>query len=234
MNWLEEILAGSVLTDEVEDYLLGRGAKDTLIREEGIVTWEPTKAPVPDATFRSRYGIHGEKLDGHLMIPVRSPKGTLIGFEARSIRQKVISDFRLPEAAWNPFWLGTRRAMQKIWAGGDVWVVEGLFDLCPLEWAIPARDAVLASVRARLANTHIEFLRRFCKGRVRMAYDRDSAGRQGILGWKDETGKWRPGALDRLRKAGVRCEDVMYAGGKDPGEIWDRGGAKAIQAAFPL
>ena len=234
MNWLEEILVKMTLTEEVEDYLLGRGAKEATIREEGIVTWSPPSQAVTDAVFCRRYGPYGEKIAGYLVTPVRSPKGALIGFEARSIRQKAISDFRFVEAAWNPFWLGTRRAMPKIWAGGDVWIVEGLFDLCPLEWAVPEKDAVLASVRARLSACHVEFLRRFCKGQVNMVYDQDPAGRAGMHGWTDETGKKKMGALERLRRVGLVCRDVPFQGGKDPGQIWDRGGAKAVQAAFPI
>ena len=234
MNWLAEIIADCALTEDVEDYLLGRGAKEETIRAEGFVTWKPSAKPIPDETFCKRYGLHGERIEGYLVTPVRSPKGGLIGFEARCIHQKLISDYRLPEAAWNPFWLGTRRAMPKIWAGGDVWITEGLFDLCPLEWAVPSKDAVLASVRARLSRSHVEFLRRFCRGWVNMVYDRDTAGRQGTVGWVDETGKRRYGAVDNLRRAGLTCRDVAYHGGKDPGEIWNSGGVKAIQAAFPI
>lgn len=233
MSWLAEALAECSLTEEVEGYLLGRGAKESTIAAEGIVTWRPTKDPVPNEEFRKKYGPHGEKLDGFLMCPVRSPKGVLIGFEARNIRVKVISDFRLPEAQWNPFFLGARSAMPAIWAGGDVWICEGLFDKTALEWAVPSGDAVLATVRAKLSDAHVEFLRRFCKGTVHMVYDRDETGRKATVGWIDqETGKKRYGALDVLPKVGLKCRDVFYRGGKDPGEIWDRGGAAAVRAAF--
>lgn len=234
MSWLSDHLRTCELTEEVEGYLLGRGAKEPTIRELGIVTWHPLAEPAPDEDFRLRYGKQGlgEKIDGYLVVPVYSPKGMLIGFEARNIHKKAISDYRMPEAKWCPFFIGTRQALPKLWAGGDVWLVEGLFDLCPLEWVIPERDAVLATVRAHLGVTQLEFLRRYCTGQVRMTYDRDATGRKAIVGWKDENGKQRPGALELLRRVGLRGVDVPYLGGKDPGEIWDHGGVPALQRAF--
>lgn len=234
MGWLDDALSQCRLTDEVEGYLLGRGAKEEFIQQEGIVTWCRADSPIPDQTFQDRYGTHGERLEGCLVCPVRSPKGEVIGFEGRSTQRKYITDFRLPPSAWNPFWLGTKTAMPKIWSGGDVWIVEGLFDLCPLQWAIPQEDAILASVRAHLSRNHVEFLRRFCKGWVNMVYDRDETGRKATHGYTDDQGKRHWGALDNLQRVGLDCRDKPYSGGTDPGEIWDLGGAPAIKKAFPL
>jgi len=235
MNWLADALDNCSLTADVEGYLLGRGVQDEFIRTEGIVTWTPTVEPVPDPTFRKRYGEHGEWLDGQMVCPVWSPKGVLLGFEGRPIHEKRITDYRLPEAAWNPFWVGLKTAMPMVWAGGHVWVVEGLFDLCALLWAVPETDAVLASVRAQLSDRHVEYLRRFCRGWVNMTYDLDETGRNATHGYVNKkTGKCRWGALQVLQRVGLNCRDKPYKGGKDPGEIWDRGGVEAIKAAFPL
>ena len=231
MNWLEDHLAECTLTEEVEGYLLGRGAKESMIAEEHIVTWKPLAVSSPDESFRKTCGDLGSRLTGFLVCPVRSPKGTLLGFESRNIHRKVIVDFRFPESKWCPFWVGLQAGMSKIWAGGDVWIVEGLFDKCALEWAVPEKDAVLASVRAHLGKDHIEFLRRYCQGWVHMVYDNDVTGQQATHGKIDEFGKKIPGALARLSKVGIRCRDVPYSG-KDPGVIWDRGGAAAIKTAF--
>jgi len=234
MTWLSDTIQQCELSEKVEDYLLGRGLKESTIKSEGMITWAPPEEPSPDSDFARRYGPYGDRLKNMALCPVWSPKGIIIGFEARAIDQKFITDYRLPEAAWSPFWLGTRGAIEKIWAGGDVWIGEGLFDKAPLEWAVPETDAVLASVRAKLTRRHVEFLKRFCKGWVHMVYDRDESGRHGVLGYKDETGKYHWGALDALRQAGLKCRDITYQGGKDPGEIWDAGGIVAVRKAFPF
>jgi len=230
--WLSEALQTLTLTSEVEEYLLGRGTRESTILAEGLVTWKPLKTAAPDPTFRSQYGEHGEKLDGMLVIPVRSPRGVLLGFEARNIYQKRILDYRLAAAKYLPFFIGTRRAMSAIWAGADIWIVEGFFDLTALEWGIPPGHVVLATVRANLTRQQLEFLRRFCKGRVHMAYDMDPTGRKAVEGWDDDQKKHHPGAIELLERVGLPCSNEKYDGGKDPGEIWDHGGEAAIRATF--
>jgi hypothetical protein len=233
MGWLSEAVAKCALTSDMEEYLYGRGAQEATILDEGCVTWHRLEEPSPDPVFAKRYGNFGERLEGFLVIPVRSPKGSFIGMEARNISVKYLSDWREVEAEWNPFMIGTRRAVEKLWAGGDAWIVEGFFDKCPLEWVVPSGDAVLATVTAKLAIRHVEFLRRHCRGWVHMVYDRDEAGRRGSEGYADSSNKRHWGALDALRRVGLKCRDVPYSGGKDPGELWDRGGVQALKAAFP-
>lgn len=246
--WLEDALKNMVLTEEVEGYLLGRGARDSTIQSEGMVTWHRTAESIPDPSFTAPYGEFGEKLEGFLVCPVWSPRGNLIGFEARNPKVKIIKDYRLPESRWNPFFLGTRGAMEKVWNGGNVWICEGLFDKTALEWAVPETDAVLATVRAKLSDSHLEFLRRFCKGTVYMTYDKDETGVKATgvpnakdgktdkwlsVGSKDpETGKMRYGALANLNRVGVKCRLVDFRGVKDPGDIWDHGGAEAVKSAI--
>lgn len=232
VTWLEEELAEFRLTDEGEGYLLGRGAKEQTIKELECLVWQPLATPSPDPVFQKRYGVRGESLTGCLVFPQRSPKGTLLGVEVRSMYEKWVGKYQLPAAAWNPIWIGMQRAMPRVWAGGDVWVVEGAFDLFPLEWGVPETDAILASGRARLSWSHVEYLRRYCKGWVYMVYDNDEAGQQGMHGWTDKAGKWRQGALKSLERVKLRCMPIVYRGGKDPGEIWDAHGAEGIRKAF--
>jgi len=236
MTWLADHLFACSLDEECEDYALGRGALPKSIVEMGLTTWEPLSEPSPDAKFGELYGKYGEKIEGALICPLTNPRGDLLGFEARSILGKRISQFKVfPKAAWNPVWIGCRRAMARIYGGGDIWVVEGQFDLYPLEWVIPETDVVLASLRAQLTRAQVEFLRRVSGfgGTVHMVYDRDETGKKGVHGWVDDQGKRHWGALEQLRYVGVPCDDVPYRGGEDLGEVWDSGGVEAMRRAFP-
>jgi len=237
VSWLAKALAECELTDDVEGYLLGRAAKEESYRALGVVTWQiPYEKDLGDEAFHKKYGPpKGLKIEGWLVCPVYSPKGKVLGFEARNTQEKALSEFLLPEAAWNPVWLGLcPETMGRIWGGSDVWITEGLFDKFPMEWIIPESDVALATLRARLTDKHVEFLRRFCRGWVHLVYDMDEQGRKATHGWTDQTGKRRWGAVDKLRRVGIKCRDVPYTGGKDPGEIWDRGGVEGLRAAFPL
>ena len=72
--------------------------------------------------------------------------------------------------------------MPKIWSGGNVWIVEGLFDLLAMEWVVPETDAILGTFKAGMSHAHVEFLRRFCTGLVNMVYDQDDAGQRAHAG----------------------------------------------------
>lgn len=232
--WLERHLQSLTLTEECEGYLYGRGASPQFIEDLGIREWSRSEEPCPEGRFSSKYGARGEALVGGVTIPIRAPTGRLIGVEVRSWKEKKIFEYRTPEACWNPFLLGAPQALEKMFAGGSVWVVEGVYDMSALSWAIPPRDALLSTLRAALPRSAVDFLARYCKGTVYMVYDNDATGRRATVGWLDsETGKPRLGALELLRRAGVRAENFPYRG-KDPGEVWKTGGARAVRAEFNL
>ena len=126
MGWLSDELTGMSLTEEVEGYLLGRGAKSASIEVLGCKTWSPLRAPCQDGAWRTQTGKagRGEKLEDWLVLPLWSPRGQMLGFEARRTDKKEISRYLLPEAAWNPIWMGLHPdAMTRVWSGGDVWIV---------------------------------------------------------------------------------------------------------------
>ena len=235
MTWLSDALGDFPLTPEVEEYLYRRGAKEESFQDMGVRTWGILPEAAPDPEFRRRHGARGEGLRGMLVCPLRSPRNTIIGFEARSIVEKKVSRYLLPEAAWNPVWVGmTARAMKKVWDGGQIWLVEGLFDLFPLEWIVPPSAVVFGTGRAKMTRKHTEFLVRFCRGRVTFAYDNDPTGQKGMHGWTEsDTGKRHWGAKETLDRVGVENRVFPYSGGKDPGEIWKAGGIPALEKAFP-
>lgn len=232
MNWLATHFKTLTLDEAHEGYFLGRGAKEESLAQLGVKTWQAMTEASPDPEFNERYGALGERLGDWILWPLYSPRGRVIGCAGRRGTEKNITRYLLPEAHWQPIWTGlTPETMARIWAGADVWVVEGIFDLFPLEWAIPATDVVLGSERAKLTDKHVEFLRRFCRGWVRMVYDNDEAGQHGVHGFIDDNGKKRWGALQRLDRVKVKAVSMTYRG-KDPGEVWNHGGVAGVRAAF--
>lgn len=232
VRWLEAHLPRLTLSEDAEGYLLGRAGTPEGIERLGIREWEPAPDPSPNSAFNARYGPRGEALAGMLFIPLRSPSGLLVGFEARSRFEKRVTEFRTPEADWCPVLIGAPYAAEKLWAGGSVWVAEGVFDLFALEMVAPPTDAVVATLRAGLSVRNADFLARLCENVVYMVYDNDEAGRRATLGWQDpNTGKYRRGALDLLKRRGVRSADYRYVG-KDPGEVWSSGGSKKLRRVF--
>jgi len=186
--------------------------------------------------FRARYGATGNQLRGWLVYPLRDGRGGLLGFEARNLQKKEVTQYKLPRAFWNPVFIGLHRAMPKLWDGSDVWIGEGLFDMGALEHIVPEQDAVMAALTAKINQSHIKFLSRFVRGTVHLVFDRDEKGRKAAIGYIDEeTGKEKWGAIKSMVRVGIRCRDVSYRcppGCKDPGDIWERGGDVGLRMAF--
>lgn len=242
-EWLELGLKATPLPEHVEGYLLGRGLREATIHELEMGVWTPPDMDAPMEEFRRRYGPRGERLKDSLVYPLRDGRGVLLGFEARSMEEKLVTQFKLQRAFWNPVFIGLPRAMERIWDGADVWIGEGLFDIAVLEHIIPQHDVTLSTLTAKVNQHHIEFFKRFVRGTVHMVFDRDEKGRKATEGYIDpETGKRRWGAIesmDRVKdKNGrklIRCRDVYYRcppGCKDPGDIWERFGDKGLREAF--
>jgi DNA primase len=237
-EWLEHALASFDLPGNAEGWCLGRGLQESRLRDLGVCVWDTSKLtePCTDATFKKEFGTNGSKLNGRLIIPVWSPRGGLLGFEARSWGlgvAKSIHQYRLPEAFWNPVFLGmTRNTMQKIADGGAVWICEGVFDMGALDHVIPTTDVALGACTAKLSDRQLLFCKRFVSS-VYLVFDNDVQGRFATFGGIDpKTGRKRQGAMDKLNWVGVPVRDVAYRGGKDPGEIWDRGGVEGLRKAF--
>lgn len=239
-DWLAAaVLDSSVnLPEEAEGYVLGRGLTYSLMEEMRVGVWNPPSDPAPDSTFRYRYGDTGGRLEGWLVFPVWAPRGRLVGVEFRRWDgEKEVNKHFLPDVSWSPAFMGlTPSALNRIWEGGDVWLVEGVFDLA-LAHIVPPGDAVLACGGAKITRSQLSFLQRFMGSNavVHVAFDMDETGQKMVHGYQHpDTGRRVWGVVERLEKVGVRAQPVSYRGGKDPGEIWEIGGAASLRRSFAV
>lgn len=215
-----ELLGGIEWTDHAEDYFLGRGAKRETAQAMQLGEW--VGCDVLDEDFRKKYGEHGDRMLGWYCWPVRSPANRIVGIEFRNPSPKeVIKHLDYDLAGESATWVCRPDSFEKLWNGGAAWLVEGLFDLLALEWAVPATDAVLACGRAALNKKQVESLRRLSPSFVHVVFDRDDAGQRGT-----------DFAIKSLTSVGLRHGIVSYGGGKDPGELWSKGGKPAVLSAF--
>lgn len=234
-EWLEDSLYD--LTEDQETYLLGRGVLREEIGNVNFQSWCPEK-PCPMKTtegkdFVKRFGEYGHRLKDLLMTPLYSPASKLIGVEGRSIDgNKTIMRVLSFESKWCPIWIGLGKAeMLRIWNGYDVWIVEGVFDLTTLR-AIMPHVVVLGSLRANLTKKHLEFLSRFVKGTIYVAYDNDETGQKAMYGHFDPNGRRQQGVIEKINKLRLNAVPVRYKGGKDPNEIWQQGGYDQVRKSF--
>lgn len=224
--------------EELEGFALGRGLPSQIFEEMRIGLWEAQSEPAPDLSFAKQNGQFGEKRAGWMSVPLWSPRCKLLGVIFRRWDgTKEFRDYMLPESKVVPVFIGlTPSAMMRIWAGGSVWIVEGIFDMS-IAHVVPKEDVVLGCGTANLTRNQVNFLSRFLAvgAMVHVVFDTDKTGRDHAAGYTDpNTLKYHPGVVERLQKVGLNCRDVRYHGGKDPGEIWERGGKAALASAFNL
>jgi DNA primase len=217
--WLERALESSQLSEEARYYLLGRGATADIIEKWGFKCFDPPEESCPQTSLHRHYGEFFERVEGKVIYPLHSPRGKLLGFDSRMVHEKDNLRFLLGDANWSPTWVGMPEGMAGIWDHQTVYVVEGIFDVFALKHIIKD-GVVLGSGPARLSHKQIEFLRRW-RPDVAIVYDNDDTGKRGT-----------ELALKNLRYHGVSCRKIPYRG-KDPGDIWDKGGEEALREAFP-
>lgn len=239
-DWLAYTLiqAASSLSEDAEGYILGRGLPYSMLAEMNVGLWMGAETPCPDPVFSKRYGDHGQRVKEWLSFPLWSPRGRVVGVLFRRWDgEKEVSKFHLTETGWVPVFGGmTPSALNRIWNGGDVWLVEGVFDLA-LAHAVPKKDVVLSCEGAKVTPAQLTFLKRFLSDRsqVHVVFDMDETGQKMAHGYTHpETGKRVWGVQERLTRLGIRSRVVQYRGGKDPGEIWEDGGTSWLREVFRL
>jgi DNA primase len=241
-DWLASALLESAdsIPEDAEGHVLGRGLPYALVSEMRVGVWKCPQDPCPDASFTKRYGEFGQRVEGWLSFPLWSPRGHIIGVEFRSWEYGDSHEpqkFYLPDSGWLPVFVGmVPSAFHRIWDGGDVWLVEGWSDLA-VAHVIPEEATGLANGGAKITSQQVAFLSRFLspRARVHVCFDMDETGQKMARGYTHpETGKRVWGVVERLERAGVKARVVVYRGGKDPGEIWEKSGTPALRNALAL
>lgn len=202
-------------------YLASRGVDSN--SKVSFHSWNPVSSDC--SRFNSMYGDSGYKIREHLVIPITSPRGSIIGLELRQVLpngDKRVSQYRTLSAQWNPYFLGSPEAFSSLHEGGDLWITEGVFDKVALDRVIPTGDAVVCTLRAGMDQLSIDMIHRYYKrsSTLYICYDNDETGRK--------KSKW---LNYEFEKRGMRSVIWKYRG-KDPGEVFKEGGDSLLRRLF--
>lgn len=219
-GWLRKGL-GSPL-EAYKPYLASRGVDSQ--SSISFHSWIPHDQ-IQDPRFKAMFGSLGERIKDHLIIPITSPRGEILGLEVRSIDaegQKKVLQYRTPKSQWNPYLLGSEKALNALWEGNDLWIVEGVFDLIAVEKSIPPTDAVCSTLRAGMDSNTLATIAQFYTplSTIYICYDNDETGRKKSA-WLHK----------QMTDIGIRSVQWKYRG-KDPGEVWKAGGIQALKKLF--
>src|SRR5690606_5361640 len=149
------------------------------------------------------------KKDGFIF-PLTSSLGDVRGVQFRYVdrERKGYTDYIENVGRYEFVTFGLSQALPHIWETGEVWIVEGVFDLFPVQRVFPN---VFPSLTARVTETSVRFLRRLVK-RVYLLYDMDGPGRKACEYFQRRYGKEFEVRTPKLPLVntvqGVRVKDV--------------------------
>lgn len=210
MTWMQSLAeyAASRVDERVQDALHGRGVSEEQIAryQIGYLQGDLPDA-VPDDFRRWAY----DKIDDVFLLPLTNALGEVRGFQVRAVTAaKARYHDYLPDKREACFF-GLGLAAPAMWESRSVFLVEGAFDLFPIQRAFPA---VVATLTARTGLGLVRVLRRLVD-RVWIGYDMDAPGRRGCSEFVRDFG----GDFEVYIVSYPKLDNV-----KDPGELWEAWG----------
>ena len=225
-QWIEELLgyARSQVDDRVREALWARGVSDEQIKTFGFGYLNGHLPEIEgDESFRS-WALRGDKLASALVIPLTNTLGEIQGLQLRSLDPAIrgYQDFFCEK--FEPVLFGLGQALPSIWETQEIFIVEGAFDLCPVQRVFPN---VVASLTARVSESFYRTLRRLVT-HVHLFYDMDPTGRKNGFDFVQK-------AKGDLKVTHHAYPQVPLSTGKltkDPAELWEAWGDERFNSAF--
>jgi DNA primase len=217
--WLDDFVAATeqARDDRVLEKLYARGVTDAQIAEYhlGYVDRELPDLQYPENFLKWSHG--GAKLDDSIVLPLTNALGEVKGLQFRHVEQEVkgYTDFIAEKGEAVLFGLG--QAMPHVWTTHRILLVEGGFDLFPMQRYFPE---VTATLTAHLLDALVRVLRRLEVTDIWLAYDNDQTG-------CESTEKVKKNYGDEFSIRLLNLPKVMMPDGKqtkDPSGLWETWG----------
>lgn len=218
--WLEDFVAATTqaVDERVQESLYARGVTDEQIAlyRLGYIDRKLPNLEYPQAFLN--WCFQGEKLADSYVLPLTNALGEIKGLQFRHVEQakKGYMDFIPDKGEAVLFGLG--QAMPHVWTTRRILLVEGGFDVFPMQRYFPD---VVATLTAHLIEALVRVLRRLEVSDLWLGYDRDKTGRESTEQVKKQYGKeFRLHVL-------TLPHDVKMVDGKvvkDPSGLWETWG----------
>ena len=219
MKWLETLVgeAQSQVSEREREVLWSRGATDEQIAAYRIGYLDQY---LPVASYPKAFveWWEDQPRDDVFVFPLTNTLGHLRGIQLRHVDEdrKGYTDFILDNE--EPVIFGLAQAMPFVWKKGSICIVEGVFDLFPVQRHMPY---VVATLHAGISKPLWRIIQRLVSGfdqhpQVYVAYDNDPTGRKvSYQVVKDYRDHFNIQILKYLQRIQYRGRDA-----KDPGEVW--------------
>ena len=225
MTWLDSLVefAQGRLDNRVRSALWGRGVTDEQIALYRLGHLNSILPSLPaEAKDFCEWARTEGRIDDVFVLPLTNALGQVLGVQFRHVEQgrKGYREYVLTRE--EPVYFGLGQAIEAIWKQERAFIVEGAFDVFPIQRAIPG---VFATLTARVPEQLIRFLRRLVS-HVSLGYDMDKAGREACARFTSVHGD--DFEVQIISYPPARTADGKLA--KDPSEIWEAWGDARFQA----
>lgn len=215
MSWVEDLVAFSTaqVGEREREVLWGRGVTDAQIRLLNIGYLNKSLPPSSYPGDFLEWSWKGRRFDDVFVFPLTNALNQVRGFQFRHVdrARKGYLDYFVEED--EPVLFGLGQAIPHMWETGQVVLVEGVYDLCPIQRVFP--DTV-ATMRAGATEGFIRLLRRFVAD-VWLAYDMDKTGRSVSFTFVKDHGQTFK--VHNLSFPRPKMPSGELA--KDPGDLWE-------------
>lgn len=224
MTWLDNLTAHAAagLDDRTREALWERGVTD-----DQMVSFKLgyLDRRLPDLDYSPaflKWADKGAKLDDVFVLPLTNTLGAIKGFQFRHVDRERAGYMDFIAEKGEAVLFGLNQAMPHIWKSRSVCLVEGAFDLFPVQRFHPA---TVATLTARVVDPLVRILRRLVD-RVFMGYDMDVAGRASCEKFVKWHGRSSHVGAQEFDVTVVDWPQVAVDGSliKDPADLWEAWG----------
>lgn len=217
MSWADDFIAFSQqnIDESVSEALYGRGLSPEQILEFKLGFIEGSFPSGIDPKFVQ--WAKGNKLKDSFVLPLTNSLSEVLGFQFRSIdkSKKGYLDYFLSKD--EPVLFGLGQAVPHIWSSESICVVEGAFDLFPVQRVLPY---TVGTITAKITAEFLRWVFRLVR-KVYLFYDADKTGREACWSF---VGEHRTD-FDRLQVMEYPRGVTLYGKFvKDPADLWEAWG----------
>lgn len=234
MTWLNTLVdyahANLQGSRELEE-LWSRGVSDEQTSLYQLGYLDRALPPLKGAEEFLEWANGGSKLADVFLLPLTNSLGQTKGLQFRHVQREVKGYMDYFAARDEPIFFGLSQAMPHVWETGRACLVEGGFDLFPMQRLFPGTIATLTS---KVSGSLAKLLRRTAT-EVLMGYDLDKPGRDGITHFVHEYAS----NFEKVRVP--NCPVIRRADGKpakDPADLWEAMGDESfgvyMKSAFAI
>lgn len=166
-------------------------------------------------------GVEG-RLDDVFVLPLTNVLGDIRGLQLRHVDRERSGYMDYIDANDEAILFGLGQAASTMWAEQRVWLVEGAFDLFPVQRFFPG---TVSTLTARVTEPLLRLMRRLVT-RVWLGYDMDVPGRKACERYKKQLATEFDVHIVSYPKVSMGGTGKFA---KDPGDLWETVGDARLQ-----